>query len=213
MKRNRFRIFGHAVGLALVMVLSACGSTSSIKPVEVSQLCIRSDRAKPIFVAHIDERAEAYLGDAPKGEYDGVVKRVATALAVPRYPIYRNRVRTDCYDKLKKVWYNCVKETNLDFSKIKGLARAPKMAAARNLAVQICAAAVRINSPKGIAGVRYDSGRFDCQVTQQNYCPVFKASKAFKAKKKALKLARKKYEGRGNQPRKDFCINVRCIPE
>lgn len=213
MKRNGFGIFGHAVGLALVMVLSACGSTRSIKPVEVSQLCTRGDRAKPIFVAHIDARAAAYLGDAPKGEYDGVVKRVATALAVPRNPIYRNRVRTDCYDKAKKVWYNCVKETNLDFSKIKGIARAPKMESARDLAMQICVAAVRINSPRGAAGIRYSSDKFGCKVTQQSYCPVFKATKAFKAKKKALKLARKKYEGSGYRPRKDFCVSQYCLPE
>lgn len=213
MKPNGIRFFGHAAGLALVMILSACGSTSSIKPVEVSQLCIRSDRAKPIFIAYIDERAAAFLGDAPKGEYDGVVKKVATAVAIPRNPIYRNRVRTDCYDKAKKVWYNCVKETKIDFSKIKGIGRAPKMESARDLAMQICVAAVRINSPKGAAGILYSSDKFGCKVSQQSYCPVFKATKEFKKKKKAIKLARKKIEGPGYKWRKDFCVSQACLPE
>lgn len=213
MKRNGFSVIGKLAGLALTLALAGCAGASSIKPIEVSQLCLRSDRAKPVFVAYIDERAAAYLGDAPKGEYDGVVKKVATALAVPKNPIYRNRVRTDCYDKVKKTWYNCVKETKLDFSRIKGLARAPKMEAARDLAVQICVAAVRINSPEGAAGIRYDSDKFGCKVTQQNYCPVFKATKEFKKKKKALKLARKKIEGPAYKWRKDFCVSNACLPE
>ncbi|MHA1536581.1 MAG: hypothetical protein ACTSUD_03415 [Alphaproteobacteria bacterium] len=212
-KPNARSLFGHGVGLALILALSACAGKSSIKPIEVSQLCTRGDRAKPIIVAHIDERGTAYLGDAPKGEYDGVVKRVASALALPRSPDYRRRVRTDCYDKAKKVWYNCVKETRADFSKIKGLSRAPKMDKARDLALQICAAAIRINSPKSALGYRFDSDKFGCTISQQSYCPVFKATSAFKAKKKALKLARKKYEGRGRKLRDDFCVSQYCLPE
>ncbi len=214
MKRRGYSIVGNLAGLALILFLAGCvGATSSIKPVEVGQLCLRSDRAKPVFTAYIDERAAAYLGDAPKGEYDGVVKRVATALAVPRTPIYRRRVRADCYDKAKKVWYNCVKETKVDFSKIKGIARAPKMESARDLAVQICTSAVRVNSPRGASGIRFNSVEFSCKVIQQNYCPVFKASKEFKKKKKALKLARKKIEGPGYKWRKDFCVSQACLPE
>ena len=213
MKRSGISLLGHSIGLALIVLMSGCGGSKSIKPVEVSQMCTRGDRAKPVFVAHIDERAAAFLGDAPKGEYDGVVKKVATALAVPRTPVYRRDERTDCYDKVKKVWYNCIKKTRIDFSKIKGLARAPKMEKARDLAQQMCEAAVRVNSPKGPGGRSYSSAKFGCKVTQQSYCPVFKASKTFKAKKKALKLARKKIEGPGYKWRKDFCVSQACLPE
>ena len=101
MKRNGFSVIGKLAGLALTLALAGCAGASSIKPIEVSQLCLRSDRAKPVFVAYIDERAAAYLGDAPDVSFaayaedcspTGPEPAIADALAFIEFMFRQNRV-------------------------------------------------------------------------------------------------------------------------
>jgi len=202
-------------GLALVCALSVvgCSTAAPIAELETSALCQRSKRVKTFVVAHVDERGEAFEGDAPRGEYDGVVRKVPTALAAPKTAVFKRRERKDCYDKAKGVWYPCIKETRVDFSKIKGLARAPKMERARDVAVQLCESEVRRQTPKEGGYLRFDSASFNCTVVQTNLCPVFKATAAQKKKKKRLSEERKKgqpkYEINPNCPSTQHCLPKR----
>ena len=173
----------------VVLALAGCQTAAEVKTAE---MCVRSDRAKPVFVGHVDERGTAYLGDAPKGQYDGVVGKVATALAVPRRSDYRRRVRSDCYDKKKDVWYPCAKEIKINFSEIKGLARAPKMGRAKSVALRLCEQEVRQRSPRLGGHSFFDSPDFTCRVVKEEYCPIYKATAAQKKAKKKLREERKR---------------------
>jgi len=183
---------GRALSLVCVLSVIGCSGTAPIAELKTSELCQRIKREKTFLVAHVDERGEAFVGDAPRGEYDGVVRQVPTALAVPKTPVVNRRERTDCYDKAKDVWYPCVKEIKIDFSKIKGMARAPKMDKARDVAMQICESEVQKQSPKEGGYIRFDSTDFRCTVVQTDLCPVYKASKEFKQEKKRLKDERRR---------------------
>jgi len=199
-RRKGFTILRIAAA-SMAFLLAACQST--VAPIKTSELCTRGKRAKPILIAHVDGRGEAFQDDAPRGEYDGVVKRVATAVAAPRTGDYVHRVRTDCYDKAKKVWYPCVKETNVKFSRIKGIVRAPKMGRARDLAIQLCEDEVRKASPKFGGFTRVESQKFRCRITQVDYCPTYKATKAQKKQKKRLREERRGARRREEAPRVD----------
>ncbi|MDH3232390.1 MAG: hypothetical protein OEQ29_02610 [Alphaproteobacteria bacterium] len=202
-------------GMALVCALSvvACSGAAPVVELESSALCQRSKREKTIVVAHVDERGEAFQGDAPRGEYDGVVSKIPTALAAPKTAVITRRERKDCYDKAKDVWYPCIKELRVDFSKIRGIARAPKMDRARRLATQLCESEVRRKSPKEGGYLRIDSAQYHCTVVQTNLCPVYKATAAQKKEKKRLSEERKrgqpKYEINPNCPSTQHCLPKR----
>jgi hypothetical protein len=183
---------GRAMALVCALSVIGCSGTAPVAQLEAGSLCDRSKRGKTFLVAHVDERGEAFEGDAPRGEYDGVVRSVPTALAAPKMAELKRRVRSDCYDKAKDVWYPCVKETNIDFSKIRGMARAPKMGRARDVAMALCESEVRKHSPKGDGYLRFDSASFNCTVVQTGQCPVYKASEELKKEKKRLKEERRR---------------------
>jgi len=206
------RRLGRAMAFVGALGVAGCSTGSApVNDVQAGALCDRGKRDKTILVAHVDQRGEAYVGEAPRGEYDGVVKTVPTALAAPKTPVFSRRERKDCYDKAKGVWYPCVLETRIDFSKIKGLARAPKMERARDVAVQLCESGVRNHSPKADGLVRFDSANFNCTVVETNLCPVYKATDAQKQEKKRLREERK----RENPDRTDpNCRNMQhCLPK
>jgi hypothetical protein len=207
-----FRPAGRAIVLLAALTLAGCSSSAPVAKLETSTLCTRGKQTKTVLMAHVDKRGEAYEGDAPRGEYDGVVKSIATAMAAPKTAMFRQRVRKDCYDKTKKVWYPCVKETRIDFSKIKGIARAPKMERARDVAVKLCESEVRKRSPKADGYLRFDSADFNCRVVQTNFCPVYKATAAQKKEKKRLGEERKR-----GQPKYQIdptCPStVNCLPK
>lgn len=196
------------LGLALI----AAGCSGAGEKIAASQLCTRSDRAKPIRVAHVDKTGQAYVGDAPKGEYDGVVKTIASALATPHKAVFDQRVRRDCYDSAKKVWYPCIKDVKVDFSKVKGIARAPKMERAHDVAISICEAQVRQMSPKMGGYIRFDANEFNCEVIQEAYCPVFKATAAQIKEKKRLLEERRRIEKERARPVNPNCVSgsIQC---
>lgn len=204
---------GRAMALVCALSVIGCSGTAPVANLKASALCDRSKREKAFIVAHVDERGEAFVGDAPRGEYDGVVRRIPTALAAPKTPVFTRRVRTDCYDKAKDVWYPCIKEKRLDFSKIRGMARAPKMERARRVATALCESEVRKQSPKDAGYLRFDSANFNCTVVQVDQCPVYKATAAQKKEKKRLSQERRrgqpKYEINPNCPSSQHCLPKR----
>jgi hypothetical protein len=203
---------GRAMALICVLSVIGCSGAAPIAELKTSDLCTRSKRAKPFIVAHVDERGEAWQGDAPRGEYDGVVRKVATALAVPKTAVFKRRARADCYDKAKDVWYPCVKVTRVDFSHVRGMARAPKMNRARAIAMQLCESEVRKRSPKADGYARFDSASFGCEVVQTDFCPVYKASAALKQEKKRLKEERRRAQPRDRTD--PNCRNMNaCTPK
>lgn len=202
---------GRAMALVCALSVIGCSGTAPVAELQASALCTRSKRDKTFLVAHVDERGEAFVGDAPRGEYDGVVRKVPTALAAPKTPVLNRRERTDCYDKAKDVWYPCVKEIRIDFSKIRGMARAPKMDRARDVARQLCEREVRRHSPTEGGYLRFDSASFDCAVVQTDLCPVYKATAAQKKEKKALKEERRRNQIDRTDPN---CRNMQhCLPK
>jgi hypothetical protein len=203
---------GRAMALVCALSVIGCSGAAPVSDLEASALCTRSKRSKTFLVAHVDERGEAFEGDAPRGEYDGVVRRIPTALAAPKKAIIQRRVRTDCHDKAKDVWYPCVKEIKIDFSQIRGMARAPKMDRARAVATSLCESEVRKHSPKEGGYLRFDSDDFYCTVVQTSRCPVYKASQEQKKEKKRLKEERRK-----GQPKYEIdttCPSTQhCVPK
>ena len=183
---------GRAMALVCALSVIGCSGTAPVANLEAGALCERSKRGKTFIVAHVDERGEAFVGDAPRGEYDGVVRRVPTALAAPKTAVFTRRIRSDCYDKSKDVWYPCIKEKRVDFSKIRGMARAPKMDRARDVAKAICESEVRKQSPKDAGYLRFDSANFNCTVVQTGQCPVYKATAAQKKEKQRLNEERRR---------------------
>jgi len=204
---------GRAMALVCALSVIGCSGAAPVTELQAGALCTRTKGSKTFIVAHVDERGEAYEGDAPRGEYDGVVRRIPTALAAPKTAVLNRRVRTDCYDKAKDVWYPCVKETKIDFSKIRGLARAPKMSRARDVATALCESEVRKHSPKEGGYLRFDSADFNCTIVQTNRCPVYKASQEQKKEKKRLKEERRKgqpkYEINPTCPSTQHCLPKR----
>ena len=204
---------GRTIALVCALSVVACSGAAPVAKLEASSLCERGKRGKTFIVAHVDERGEAFEGDAPRGEYDGVLRTVPTALAAPKMAVYSRRVRTDCHDKAKDVWYPCVKETKIDFSKIRGLARAPKMERARDVATRLCESEVRKYSPKEGGYLRFDSASFNCTVVQTDLCPVYKATAAQKKEKKRLSEERRrgqpKYQIDPTCPSTTHCIPKR----
>lgn len=192
-----------ALGLAAL----AAGCSAAGEKIANSELCAREDRARPIRVAHVNKRGEAFVGDAPRGEYDEVAKTIASALATPRNAVFNQRVRKDCYDKAKKVWYPCVENVQVDFSKVKGIARAPKMERARDVAITICELEVRELSPKMGGHVRFNAQEFRCEVIQEAYCPVFKASAEQQKEKKRLLEERRRVETERLRPTNPNCVS------
>lgn len=209
---GRLRVgIGRVLSLVCALSVVACSGAAPVAELKTSELCNRTKREKTFLVAHVDDRGEAFEGDAPRGEYDGVVGRIPTALAVPKTPVFNRRERTDCYDKAKDVWYPCVKETRIDFSKIKGMARAPKMDKARDVAMQLCESEVRKLSPREGGYLRFDSADFNCTVVQTDHCPVYKATTAQKEEKKRLREERRRNQIDRTDPN---CRNINaCLPK
>lgn len=144
----------------LLTVLAACQSDSAatkapapapapaaaLPAVAVGELCSYEARKEPIIVVHRDATGGQFYGEVQGKDLEqfrlrwgGLSgKQLATAVARPRVDIYRASVEDNCYDEQRRVYYSCRKVIQEPVGQIHAFARAPTMAEARALAIQVC---------------------------------------------------------------------------
>jgi hypothetical protein len=146
---------------------------------EVGNLCLFRPRKDPVMIAYKDRTGAAWEGEVRVRDLPGFDtkwiaqfdKRVATVVARPRVDKFRVKVDGNCHDAARRTYYACTKVLEADVSAVRGFARAPTVAEASALAIQLCEKKVAEIVEKSIE-ITQDNQDLRCRVTEQTWCDL-----------------------------------------
>lgn len=174
--------------LALLLVSSCSGDTP---PAAADRGGTETDSVTGALCEYRDRRSDTVLqafkditGATWWGEIDHEVGTMrgkwpgqrggrvfATAVARPKVDMYRVRRSANCFDEKTRSYYTCTRTEEVDFSQIRGFARAPTMTEAEDYARLLCQEKVLDIATKATA-VRQQSWDLTCEVVASLRCPA-----------------------------------------
>jgi hypothetical protein len=125
-----------------------------------------------MIVRHHQPDGRLFFGDVKNpGAY--VAKgwtTIRSAEAQPKDKVYSEKVRTDCYDEAKDVYYPCIQKYQIDLTEVGAIIRS-NISDPADMAVRYCAEAAR-QAWKDKFGYSETNDSQICTVTVRAVCPL-----------------------------------------
>ena len=166
--------------LALALVAAGCGGPGVGPAPDQASLCFLGQTSTATsIVRYMKYTGRVLADDIDVADYQArEITKIASARARPKQPIYETEQRDDCDSESGNYWYPCVLRVEIDISPAVGTGRAKAMSSAKFIAKNVCEQ-VTIE----IAATALETGRFistylECEVVEEEYCPIPPGPKA-----------------------------------
>ncbi len=154
--------------VTLTVLLAACSRPSTGPE---SGLCVYGPRPQGQIIGHVLPSGQSLNGDIDVDAWRENNDGVFSAIARPNNETYEREMRDTCFNEEGGYYYSCIRTVEIDYSEVRGIARATDFEAAERFALILCQRQTRLMLDMTEPGLGEDSRTY-CSVSWREICPL-----------------------------------------